>query len=70
MTGPVDEVVIPGINGQAGIFPQHAKYITLLKEGDVMYRANGGNNLIKITGGIASVHNDAIILLVDGIVEG
>ena len=69
MTGPVDEVIIPGINGQADIFPQHAKYITLLKEGDVMYRANGGNNLIKITGGIAAVDNDRMTILVDSVIE-
>ncbi len=65
MTGQVDEVVVPSVNGSVGILPQHTQYLSLLAPGRVVYRQGGQTQECDITGGVVSVDHDRVILLID-----
>lgn len=62
--GEASEVLIPSVNGEVGILPQHARYITLLGEGRLVVSGQSPQELM-VKSGLASVENDTIKILVD-----
>ena len=65
--GEVTIATFPGIDGSFQVMDNHAPLISLLKDGDVEYKANNTAQSIKITGGVVEVLNNKVILLADGI---
>jgi F-type H+-transporting ATPase subunit epsilon len=63
-SGMVSSVIIPGISGKFGVYPDHAPLISLLKEGVVTYMANGAEQLVEVNGGIAEVMQNVITICV------
>lgn len=61
----VDEVVVPGIEGYFGVLPGHARFLTTLGIGEVMYRAGRDEHYLAVSGGFAEVRNDKVIVLAD-----
>jgi F-type H+-transporting ATPase subunit epsilon len=61
----VDEVVAPGIEGYFGVLPGHAPFLTTLGAGELMYRQNGRESYLAVSGGFAEVRNDKVIVLAD-----
>ena len=47
----VDSVVCPGIEGELGILPHHAPFMTLLGEGTLQVRVAGGERAFTVQGG-------------------
>ncbi|MGE0101128.1 MAG: F0F1 ATP synthase subunit epsilon [Blastocatellales bacterium] len=61
----VDEVVIPGLNGELGILPNHTALISQLKTGILTYRSGGDKKLLHVSGGFAEVLPDQVSVLSD-----
>ena len=67
-SGDVEQVVLPGIEGELGIFPNHAPLVTQIVPGEIMVRANGrdihglvGGGFVEITPGRVSIMTDMIM---------
>jgi len=58
--GEADAVVAPAFDGQVGILPRHAPFMTLLGEGDVTVRQSGGETRFLVSGGFLQVAGDAV----------
>ena len=63
--GDVDIVVVPGINGELGILPNHAPLLTLLKMGVVKVRVGTQEEYFTVTGGLAEIQPDIITILAE-----
>ncbi len=61
----VDEVVVPGINGELGILPDHTPLISQLKTGVLSYRQGSHNKLMHVSGGFVEVASDRVSVLSD-----
>jgi F-type H+-transporting ATPase subunit epsilon len=61
----VDLVTIPGVEGELGILPGHAKLITLLSHGEMRIRHQGGDDFFAVFGGFLEVADNKVIVLAD-----
>jgi F-type H+-transporting ATPase subunit epsilon len=59
-SGAVTSVVIPGVSGSFGVYPDHAPLISPLKEGVIIYTVDKVENSLEVKGGIAEV-NDGVV---------
>lgn len=60
-----DIVVLPGLEGQMGVLPNHSPLLTVLGFGEVVVRSSGEEQFFAIGGGFAEVQPDRIIILAD-----
>ena len=63
--GEATEVVAPSVNGETGILPMHADYMTLLEQGNVVVKNGSDSQSFSITGGVAKVEKDKLLILVE-----
>jgi len=63
-SGNVDSVVIPGVSGRFGVYPNHAPLISPLSEGAIEYTQNGNEQTIEVKGGIAEVMQNVVTICV------
>jgi len=62
----VDMVTLPGADGQMGIMRSHAPLLTTLDAGEViLHRGSQEDEYIAISGGIAEVRPNKVIILAD-----
>jgi F-type H+-transporting ATPase subunit epsilon len=61
----VDNVYLPGADGEMGILPQHAGLVTALKPGELRYLHNGKVEKMAIGSGFAEVTQSKVIVLTD-----
>lgn len=64
-SGDVSVVVAPGTEGQLGILPRHAPLMTGLEAGQLMFRKDGQENYLAISGGFLEVLPDKVVVLTD-----
>jgi len=64
----VDMAVLPGVEGELGILPQHAPLVTALKPGELSYTRGGkttylavGEGFVEVTAGSVAVMTDMAI---------
>ena len=71
-SGEADFVVLPGEEGELGIYPRHTPLITRIKPGTVRIKpANGGDEeLIFVAGGILEVQPNLVTVLADTAIRG
>ena len=71
-SGEAEFVVLPGIQGELGIYPRHTPLITRIKPGAVRIKpADGGEEqLIFVAGGILEVQPKVITVLADTAIRG
>lgn len=67
---PVYEVIIPTVDGEIGVFPDHEPLVTLAKAGVVQVREDKSDpddrmELYAISGGIVQIDGQIIRILVD-----
>ncbi len=62
--GEADAVVAPAFDGQVGILPRHAPFITLLGEGLLTVRKGGTDNKFRVSGGFLQVRGDGLRVVV------
>ena len=63
--GEVDEVVVPGIEGELGILPHHAPLISTLGQGVLRLRRGGQEEEFAIFGGFVQVRPDRVVVLAE-----
>ena len=60
----VVELTAPGLRGQFGVLPRHARYMTALGVGELRYRDVEGNaDSLAVAGGFAEITFDAVNVL-------
>ena len=64
-SGSVDNVYLPGADGEMGILPQHAGLVTALKPGELRYLHNGKVETLAIGSGFAEITQTKVIVLTD-----
>ena len=70
-SGEATFVVLPGEVGELGIYPRHAPLITRIKPGSVrIEKAEGGEELVFVAGGIVEVQPKVITVLADTAIRG
>ena len=65
--GEADAVVAPAYDGQVGILPRHAPFLTLLGEGTLTVQQGGGagTTLFRVAGGFLQVVKDVVRVVTD-----
>jgi len=58
--GDADAVVAPAFDGEVGILPRHAPFMTLLGEGRMTVRAEGSERTFRVRGGFLQVAHDIV----------
>ncbi len=61
----VDEVVVPGIDGQLGILPHHAPLLTVLGVGELRIRKGPEDEYFAIVGGFLQVRPDKVVVMAE-----
>lgn len=61
----VDEVTAPGADGEFGVLPGHAPFLTTLKAGELSYRKGNERRHLSIIWGFADVHGDKMVVLAE-----
>ena len=61
----VDEVLLPGAEGDFGVLPGHCEFLSTLREGELRYHAGGQSETFMLAGGFAEVRGDRVIVLAD-----
>lgn len=61
----VDNVYLPGADGEMGILPQHAGLVTALQAGELRYAYHGTVQKLAIGSGFAEVTQTKVIVLTD-----
>ena len=63
LSDPVDEVVLPSVDGYMGVLPGHAPLLAQLDAGEVSYRVGGDRHYLAISGGYAEILRDSVSVL-------
>ena len=61
----VDEVVVPGIEGELAVLPMHAPLLTMVKPGVMVIKRGSDETEMAITGGFLEVREDKVTILAD-----
>jgi F-type H+-transporting ATPase subunit epsilon len=63
--GEVEQVDVPGVEGDFGVLAAHAPMVTTLRPGILTVHAAGGAQKIVVLGGFAEVSPDGLTVLAD-----
>ncbi|HLO09436.1 MAG TPA: F0F1 ATP synthase subunit epsilon [Desulfobacteria bacterium] len=61
----VDEVVLPGYEGEFGVLPGHTQYLAVLNIGMLWYRKGSAKTRMALGGGFAEVNHDRVVVMAD-----
>jgi len=64
-SGDVDQVDLPGIEGDVGVLPGHAPMVTLLRPGIVTIMREGQREPVVVVGGFAEMGPSGLTVLAD-----
>jgi F-type H+-transporting ATPase subunit epsilon len=65
----VEMVVLPGMDGELGVYPQHVPLLTTLKPGELRAFKNGRETSLAVGEGFAEITGDSISVLTDMALE-
>ena len=68
-SGDVDQVDIPGAEGDFGVLAGHAPFMTALREGTVTFLDGSATRTFEIHGGFADVNAQGLTILAEHAVE-
>lgn len=63
--GEPDIVVLPGVEGEMGVLPNHAPVLTVLQFGVIRIRSKGEEQYFTVSGGVVEVQPDQVTVLAD-----
>lgn len=63
--GDADAVVAPAFDGEVGILPRHAPFMTLLGRGTLTVRRGGGTTRFLVRGGFLQVAGDRVRIVAE-----
>lgn len=66
----VEMVTLPGIEGEMGIYPQHAPLLTQLVPGEITVRKAGQDYFLAVGPGFAEVTGERVAVLTDMAIRG
>ena len=71
-SGEASFVVVPGVDGELGIFPNHTPLLTRIKPGTLKFRAKeeSEETLFFVAGGFLEVQPTVVTVLADTVVRG
>ena len=58
--GEAESVVAPAYDGEVGILPRHAPFMTLLGTGSLVIRREGGASRFRVQGGFLQVVSNTV----------
>jgi len=61
----VDEVIAPGAEGEFGVLPGHAAFLTTLKIGELQYKIDNAWHYMSILWGYAEVNQTRVTILAE-----
>ena len=64
-SGLVDQVDAPGVEGDFGVLPDHAPFMTALREGVVTVYNGGAKTQYDVPGGFADVNGESLTKLAE-----
>lgn len=67
--GEAVSVVAPAFDGEVGILPRHAPFMTLLGDGPLVIRTGGHEERFRVRGGFLQVVGDSVRVVAE-FVEG
>jgi len=67
--GQVDSVLLPGVEGEMQILPQHETLVSELNAGEVRYVQDGQTHVLAIGEGFAEVTGTSVGILTEGAVH-
>jgi F-type H+-transporting ATPase subunit epsilon len=67
--GEADGVVAPAYDGQVGILPRHAPFMTLLGKGILTIRRAGGTSRFDVQGGFLQVVSNTVRVVAEHVQE-
>ena len=65
--GEVESVLLPGHDGELGIFPGHADFLGQLGVGLARLRTHGAESVLALNGGYLRVEKGALTILAEGV---
>lgn len=63
--GDADMVIVPGVQGEMGILPNHAPLLSTLRYGFLRVRYQGQEEVFTIAGGVIEVQPDLVTVMAD-----
>jgi len=63
--GDVDEINVPGQEGDMGILPKHAPLMTTLRPGEIVVVTDKQSQFVAVSGGFLEVRPERVIILAD-----
>jgi F-type H+-transporting ATPase subunit epsilon len=67
--GEVDQVVVPGADGEFGVLPRHAPLMSTIRPGALRILNDGAERRIFVNGGFADVTPDGLTVLAEDAVD-
>lgn len=64
-SGPVDQVVVPGAEGDFGVLPNHAPFMATMRPGALVVVDGGERRRVFVMGGFADVTPDGLTVLAE-----
>ena len=64
-SGEVDQVDAPGVEGDFGVLPNHAPFMTALREGAVTVYVGANRRVFSVKGGFADVTPQGLTILAE-----
>ena len=64
-SGEVEEVIVPGLEGEFGVFANHAPFVSSLKPGILTIKAEGGEKRLYVRDGFAEVNPKGFTVLAE-----
>jgi F-type H+-transporting ATPase subunit epsilon len=61
----VEMVTLPGVEGQFGVYPQHARLMTQIVPGEVIVNKDGGERYLAVGEGMVEVTADRVSIVTD-----
>ncbi len=62
---PVEEVIAPGTDGEFGVLPGHAAFLTTLKIGELQYKIDNVWHYMSVLWGYAEVNQTKVTILAE-----
>ena len=63
--GQAESLVAPGYDGELGILPRHAPFMTLLGTGRLAIRAGGATSRFRVQGGFLQVVSNTVRIVAE-----
>jgi F-type H+-transporting ATPase subunit epsilon len=61
----VEMVTLPGVEGQMGVYPQHARLMAQLVPGEIIVQKDGHDKFLAVGEGLVEITNDRVAIVTD-----